>query len=208
MRDLPFSYRCSGCGRCCFEKRIVVSPYEIARIAEVLAISTTEVIARYTVDGGTALRQRDDGGCSLLDGAGCSVHAGRPLVCRLYPLGRAVDRRGAERFVVLQGHPESEGTFGTDGTVEGFLASQGTEPYIEASRRYFALFQRLLGLLRATPDGNDTFADVVTHGVREDDLLGWLDIDATLDARAQHRPDDLDARVALHLSLLEAELAT
>jgi uncharacterized protein len=209
VRDTPFSYACAGCGRCCFEKRIVVSSYEIARIAEVLALSTTEVIQRYTVEGGTVLRQREDGGYSLLVGKGCSVHGGRPLVCRLYPLGRIVQKDETEQFVTLRGHPQSEGTLGKVGTVGAFLDSQGTEPYTLASARYFALFTRLMAVLQARAGGNDSLQSVVSSGSAEADALEWLDIDATLARRAEGEiPTDVEARVTLHLSLFEREIAS
>ena len=54
-----------------------------------LETTTTDVISRYTRDG-TALAVRPDGSCVFLGPQGCSVHAGRPLVCRLYPLGVVV----------------------------------------------------------------------------------------------------------------------
>ncbi len=213
MRDTPFSYACAGCGRCCFHKRIVVSPYEIARIAAVLALSTTEVIARYTSEGGTILKQREDGGCSLLNGKHCGVHDGRPLVCRLYPLGRVVEKGEREHFVQLKGHPESEGTLGEAGTIGGFLESQRTAEYISASSRYFALFGRLVALIRARPAGVETFDRVMIHGTHEaaSDVveLEWLDVDATLARRAVGEiPSDLEARIELHLALFEREIAT
>jgi Fe-S-cluster containining protein len=185
-----------------------VSPYEIARIAAALAISTTEVLARYTIEGGTVLRQREDGGCSLLAGKGCGVHPGRPLVCRLYPLGRVIAKDGSESFVQLRGHPQTEGVLGENGTIGEFLESQGAAPYLAASARYFVLFSRLIAVLRARPEGPDTFRGVVSHGAPESDALEWLDIDATLARRARSEiPSDVEARVALHLSLLECEIA-
>jgi hypothetical protein len=208
VRSTPFSYACSGCGRCCFQKRIVVSSYEIARIAAVLALSTTEVIARYTVEGGTVLRQREDGGCSLLNGKACGVHGGRPLVCRLYPLGRIVQKDESEQFITLRGHPESEGVLGENGTIGAFLESQGTEPYTAASARYFALFTRLMAVLQARPSGIESFQSALSTGAPETDALEWLDIDATLARRAEGEiPADLEARVALHLALFEREIA-
>ena len=185
-----------------------MSPYEIARIAEVLSMSTTDVIAKHTSEGGTVLRQREDGGCSLLDGKHCGVHRGRPLVCRLYPLGRIVGKDERETFVRLQGHPQSEGELGEAATIGDYLDSQGTEPYTVASTRYFALFSRLATLLRTQPDGLTTLESVRTGERQEVSALEWLDIDATLARRATSGiPANLEARVSLHLELLEREIA-
>lgn len=185
-----------------------MNPYEIARIADARGISTTEVIEKHTVEGGTVLRQREDDGCTFLEGKGCGVHSGRPLVCRLYPLGRIVEKNESERFVRLRGHPESEGVYGEEGTIGGYIEGQGTEPYMRASARYFALFTRLVAVLRARPGGSETFQRVVTEGVGEGISVEWIDVDATLARLASSIPDTVEERVALHLRLLESEIAS
>ena len=43
-RDSPFSYACHACNRCCRNKAIRVSPYDILRLARYLCISTTQFI--------------------------------------------------------------------------------------------------------------------------------------------------------------------
>ena len=43
-RDSPFSYACHACNRCCRNKAIRVSPYEILRLARYLGVSTTQFI--------------------------------------------------------------------------------------------------------------------------------------------------------------------
>lgn len=189
----------------------MVNPYEVARIGAVLGLSTTEVIARYTTGNGSALAMREDGGCVLLDGRHCGVHAGRPLVCRLYPLGRIAEDDVGETFVRIEGHPQSEGRFGSDGTIASFLEAQGVAPYLDASTRYFALYKRLVRLLKTRPDGDPALAQASTDraGSTPADLLEWLDIDATLAHRATAPvPKSLEARVDLHLALLEREIAT
>ena len=84
-RESPFAYTCNGCGRCCHDKAIRVGPYEVARIAEALGVTTTHVLDEHVDPDVGALRQRPDGSCVLLREGRCSVHQGRPLACRLYP---------------------------------------------------------------------------------------------------------------------------
>ncbi len=158
-RRAPFSYRCNGCNRCCSDKLIPVNPYEIARIAARLGISTTETIARFTSNGSALAFP--DGKCAFLTEQGCSVHADRPLVCRLYPLGRVAQADGSETIVELQPHPQSEGEYDTDGTVEQYFESQGAAPLMAAARRYHVLLGRVMDLLAAQgeiadPDGADS----------------------------------------------------
>src|SRR5215207_1172173 len=87
-RESSFSYSCNRCKKCCYNKRIRLTPYEVLRLARNLEITTKEFISQFTAEGGTILRFRsEDGGCSLLEEEGCTVHADRPGACRIYPLG-------------------------------------------------------------------------------------------------------------------------
>ena len=195
-----------------------------------LGIRTTDFLALYTEHGGTTLRFGADGRCAFLrsDG-GCGVHPRRPLVCRLYPLGRAIDGTGEEKFAR---HPKEEGCqgeFGKDGTIATFLESQGVAPYIEWSRRYGELFRRMIGLL----DRFDIQAKVEARGAGEpgdgsgtgaaaaggEDASGvmgeadhgplssWQDIDASLAdycaAKGMAVPEAIEAAIDLHLHAME-----
>jgi Fe-S-cluster containining protein len=117
-------------------------------MSRLLGIGTTEFLARYSDNGGTTLRADAAGRCVFVsDRGGCQVHPARPLVCRLYPLGRAVDGAGKERFAVFPKQEGCEAEFGTEGTVAGFLGSQGVAPYFEWSDRYGRLYHRMMALL-------------------------------------------------------------
>jgi Fe-S-cluster containining protein len=98
-------------------KAIRVSPYDILRLARYLCISTTQFIENHTEAGGTVLRPKENGDCGFLGERGCSVHADRPLVCRIYPLARWVSPDGDESFGHLTPHPKTEGVYDISGTV-------------------------------------------------------------------------------------------
>src|ERR1700676_2186503 len=100
-RTSSFSYVCNACGLCCRDKVIVLSPFDLLRLAREAGVATSEAIARFTIRRGSILKFRDDGACVALDGARCGVHRGRPLACRLYPLGIERDR-GDDKFVTLE----------------------------------------------------------------------------------------------------------
>jgi hypothetical protein len=196
-RDSAFSYRCGACSRCCYGRRIQVNPYELARLARALGITTTEVIARFTVDGGTALARRADTACAFLGPTGCTVHADRPLVCRLYPLGRIVQADGSETFVENEPHPETEGIYGDDGTVGSYLKSQSVEPYIAAADRYYAVFTRLMR--RGETGASEASVDLDPSVFIDADLAAQTDA-----ARGgEPPPAGLDALVEKHLALIE-----
>ncbi len=88
---------CSRSGTCCFGKDVMLNPWELFRFSKQKQISQKEFRDLHSEFGGIQLLfngKQDKKGqkaCSLyLDNAGCSVHQGRPLACRLYPLGRQV----------------------------------------------------------------------------------------------------------------------
>ncbi|HJU27659.1 MAG TPA: YkgJ family cysteine cluster protein [Candidatus Binataceae bacterium] len=138
-RASVFSYICNACGRCCRDKVIALSPYDVIAIARAALISTGEAVRRYTIRRGSILKFSPDGDCSGLDGARCSLHSGRPLACRLYPLGMERDSGGVETFVRLEPAPGSAGVYGLDGTVAEFLAHQNVAAHLEMSAKYAAL---------------------------------------------------------------------
>jgi Fe-S-cluster containining protein len=137
-----FSYRCGRCGLCCRNKVISLSSYDLFRMAKAAGISTEEAKSRFTIRRGSLLKFDDNGGCVALRDGLCSIHQGRPLACRLYPLGM---ERSSDGFSFRQLEPEigSAGEYGIEGTVDNFLEAQETRPYMEALPRYEALLATL-----------------------------------------------------------------
>jgi Fe-S-cluster containining protein len=157
LANSAFSYVCNRCGLCCRNKVITLSPYDVIRIARAAAISTGVAVARYTIRRGSILRFLPDGRCTALEGLRCTIHPGRPLACRLYPLGleRAQDASGAgyiERFVRLEPAAGSLGIYGSCGTVADFLDSQGAGAYLDAIARYRPLVGKFASRAAATVD--------------------------------------------------------
>src|SRR5215469_3708938 len=138
-RNSPFSYLCNACGRCCHNKVITLSPYDVLRLARAARLTTSEAIDRFTTRRGSILKFGEDGACVALEGARCGVHRGRPLACRLYPLGLERPDGDADKFVTLEPAAGSLGVYGVDGTVDAFLQSQGVGPYLDANARYASL---------------------------------------------------------------------
>jgi uncharacterized protein len=213
-RTSPFSYECKACKRCCQGKRIPVNPYEVARLARHLGLSTTEFLAARTEVGGAILRRRDDDTCVFLGEGGCTVHTARPLACRLYPLGRQRTPDGQERFAELQPHPRSDGVYGDAGTVDTYLATQDVAQHLEMGDRYGAVLLRMLRALAQLEGGREAQARAVDAmgqpSPTGDDNV--LDLDATVAAHCAETgrsvPDDLEEKVALHLQALEAFVAS
>lgn len=205
-RASSFSYECRACGRCCQGKAIPVNPYEVARLAEHLGRSTTDLLRTKTENGGAILASRDDGWCTFFEaGRGCTVHAARPLACRLYPLGRYVDATGAETFAEVEAHPGSEGVYGaSEATVADWLEAQGAAPYVDATARYLDAMRSLARAFAAREDSAEAAQAVGDDPPLTDDNL--LDVDAIVTRvcaeRAEPVPASLDARIGIHLAFL------
>jgi len=145
---------CTRSGTCCHGKDIRLTPWELARLAQARRHSARNFRDSFTVDAGTRLRLdgplgwRGLSACSqyTVEG-GCSVHAARPLACRLYPLGR--ERQGGtvriihegRRFPCLDGCPEVEQLAKL--TVREYLAGQGSEPFALVRDAYLDIAQDL-----------------------------------------------------------------
>ena len=180
----------------------MAGPHEVLGMSRLLGTTTTEFLALYADNGGTTLRFGEDGRCVFVTPAGCKVHARRPLVCRLYPLGRATDGAGDERFALFPKQDGCEAAFGTDGTIAGFLKSQGVAPYLEWSRRYGELYRRMLGLLdRLDVQGK---VEAGAGGAPERAPISpWQDVDASLAeycaAKKIAVPAGIEESIDLHL---------
>ena len=199
-RDTRFGYVCGRCSRCCHGMRIQLNPYEVARLARHRGLTTSAFARASTRDGhGVELTRNADGACSLLGETGCTVHADRPLVCRLYPLGRTYSPEHGETFGSVVPHPETIGRHHDRGTIGGYLDEQGAEPFIAAADAYLGWLNAALARLRAVGQGDREVAAAMP------DFSGLLDMDSTLAAHGE-QPDDIEARKDLHLALLHRHL--
>jgi uncharacterized protein len=202
-----FGYVCRRCNRCCYHKDIQVNPYELARLARQLSLSTTKFRTTYTRNGlGTLLNQTETGACVFLGPEGCTVHPDRPLVCRLYPLGRHVLQDGTERFSHIDAHPESAGEYTNSGTISEFLESQNTAAYLAAADEYFcwlsAAYERFD--IDAAAEGTTTQTD------DGDQLNDLFDMDVAIASHCTKtgmvEPTDIEHRKQLHLTILYQQL--
>ncbi len=94
---------CSRTGTCCYGKTIFINPWELACFSKEKNISPQEFRDLYCEAGGIQLLfngtpdQKGQAACSQYKvGVGCTVYQGRPLACRLYPLGRQIQYDKAE----------------------------------------------------------------------------------------------------------------
>ena len=177
-------------------------------------MSTTEFIDRFTTAGGTVLQAKPDGTCIFLDAGGCAVHADRPLVCRLYPLGRTVDFLGVEDFSQMESEEGCQGMLHESGTIEQYLEDQGALPFMRAADRYLDLLWYLLETLKEQDLESSQYETIldavraVTDSGTDKYHLLWIDMDRVLadDGLLSDLPvpASLEEKMAMHIKAVRA----
>jgi Fe-S-cluster containining protein len=110
--DDTFEFNCISCGRCCKNRHdILLTPYDLYRISSHLGRTPQEVFERYceVYEGRNShypvvriVPVPPTNSCPFLRGKRCSVHARKPVVCRVYPLARIFDEQ-PEAYYVISG---------------------------------------------------------------------------------------------------------
>ena len=100
---------CRGCSKCCtgMGSSIVLDPYDVWLLKSACKKSLQELldegrIELNMVDGLIMpnIKMGEDERCTFLDADGrCSIHAYRPGICRLFPLGRVYQENGFAYFL-------------------------------------------------------------------------------------------------------------
>ena len=212
-RETPFAFSCMRCLACCRNKKIQINPYEIARLARNRRLSTADFLDRYTTEGGTFLTWDAEGTCVFLDSQGCSVHEDRPLVCRLYPLGRHVRNTMEESLSEIEPDPECQGIYGKDGKIRDYLESQGALPFMAAADRYLSLFWKLYDVLQkdAIEPANriavvNVFTGSSATAAEQYDILKDVDTAVTEYCKKTNSPfpNDIEEKISIHIRAIEA----
>jgi Fe-S-cluster containining protein len=195
MSDFMEGYRTrareagSGCGPNCPGNRIPLTPYEAARMADGLGITTGEFIRRYLDERSAVLTVREDGSCVFHREDGpCEVLDDRPLACRSFVEPADEPARFLER---AQQYREVLRAWRRAGLArEAERAEDGESGNTPP------------GVLEVRPSG-------ASH--RAPELGAWiLDVDAVVAERCAERgvpvPADVEARVDIHLETLRSAL--
>lgn len=150
--QLPLT--CSRKGTCCHGNQVLLNPWELASLANQLQIEAVEFRKRYCDFFG--FRLRFDGAenalgkkaCLLYQAEkGCTVHEGRPLACRLFPLGRQIQQENityifeGNDFPCNNGCPEVN--FLPKLSVETYLKEQKTTHFEAAQDAYLEVAQSI-----------------------------------------------------------------
>ena len=145
---------CTRVGTCCHGNQVLLNPFELFYIAKEKQITPREFRDLYCDLGGIRLHfngkedTRGKKACSqYVDNFGCSVHLGRPLACRLFPIGRQVQNNEVqyihqgETFPCLNGCAEVINL--PQLSVGDYLSGQITDQHEQAQDAYLEVMQNL-----------------------------------------------------------------
>ncbi len=151
-QKLPLT--CTRKGTCCHGNQVMLNPWELHRLAFEKQISTREFRDLYCDWNGILLKfngekdHRGKSACSqYIADFGCSLHEGRPLACRLFPIGRQIQNETIqyifqdETFPCLNGCPEVNEL--PQLTVESYLNGQKTSLFEQAQDEYLEVMQNM-----------------------------------------------------------------
>ena len=153
-----FKFTCDRSGKCCrdrFDNPILLSPYDVYRLQKNLNICSNEFAANYgeKVLGGESelplmlLRFRSSGDsnnqCAFVTSDGCRVYDDRPLVCRMYPVGRIIDLDMNSYFFLTRTPDHCQVGKGKEYTIEEWLEEAQVDPYFEWNDRFHSLYMRI-----------------------------------------------------------------
>ncbi len=128
--------------RCCRNITIFLTPYDILRLKNALAIPSDEFLQRFTVTmigkNGlplVALKMNDDAqkNCPFVTSAGCSLYPDRPWACRVYPLqpeSSPITEKAGRQYYSIMDVPFCHGLGNAPvRTVQKWLNEQGIPEY-------------------------------------------------------------------------------
>lgn len=152
--DSVLPLTCSRAGTCCFGKAVMLNPWELLCFSKEKKITVREFRDLYCEFGGIKLRfdgkpdKKGQNSCSqYVDNMGCSVHLGRPLACRLYPLGRQIQFDKAQYIYEGDAFPCltdcAEVLQLPKLSVGEYLKGQGAEPFEKAQDEYLVIMQNI-----------------------------------------------------------------
>lgn len=151
--DSTFQFTCRECGGCCRRRSepVLLTGIDVLNIARATQMPPAKVLEKYTVRHigehsnlpVLALREREyDGSCSLLRKGRCSIQSQKPIVCRLFPLGRYYDPQ-----TKTSGYFPNREYCGMDGgktwSLEEWLTAFDIHRFDDDTRRWHEIIVRL-----------------------------------------------------------------
>ncbi len=155
-------FLCRATGKCCIHNLVLLSSFDIFRIAKNLNLSAKELFEKklvtYRINPASfwmepILNSRSNSTCPFLyremNGADekylCEVYEFRPLVCRMYPLKYDKDANLFMRFLPAENRCYECITSEDNPTLEEYLNESNVKPMLVEFNRYLALVDKITG---------------------------------------------------------------
>lgn len=135
--------------RCCSQRDILLTPYDILRMRKRLGVSSEEFLKKYTsihINEKSShpyamLKMMGNGErkCHFVSHEGCTIYTDRPANCRYYPIGQGIMMRGSEidEFYFFIGDPYCLGyQEDKEWTIKTWRTDQGVDLYDEMNREW------------------------------------------------------------------------
>jgi len=175
--DSSFNFHCHAglaCfNRCCRTPTILLSPYDLLRLRQILGITSAALLTRYTrreTEESSNLPlvfldpfNSPGGGCPFAGPQGCTVYANRPAACRLFPItmGSGLTEQGLVDHYFCRRLDYCRG-FDTEvqWTLGSWMANQGFTEYDAGRREWLEILlaKGLRGIIPPEPQFQDLFA--------------------------------------------------
>jgi Fe-S-cluster containining protein len=145
---------------CCRDLHLVLTPYDVLRVRNALAMDSTTFLEGYTVQEMdptwkvpvVRLKMEENAlrSCPFVTQEGCRIYADRPGACRAYPLGRAARQSPSrsrassveeEYFLVREPHCFGFEE-GVEWTPEAWMEDQGLVVYNQMNDLWMAFLSR------------------------------------------------------------------
>ncbi len=137
------------------ENRILLTPYDAFTLRKQLNIPSTQFAEKYgkIILGSNSeyplmilnneYFDENNDICTFLRQDGCSVYKSRPLVCRMFPLGRIADKEGSSYFFLTKTDSCCKSGEGKEHQLESWLKETKTDEYIDWSDRFHSLVSEI-----------------------------------------------------------------
>ncbi len=154
-REDKFRFTCDKSGTCCknrFDSPIMVAPYDAYRIQERLKINFEEFISKYVdrILGSESQlpmmllkfpkNEIGQDKCVFLKSSHCDIYDDRPIVCRMFPVGRFTDKEMNSYFFITETSDICQFGKGKEYSLVEWLKQSNVEPFIKWSNRYNRIF--------------------------------------------------------------------
>lgn len=150
---------CEGCSACCkgMGNSVVLDPYDVWRLTRGLGVTFSEMVGKQimlsVVDGlilPSLNMENQTGVCPFLNREGrCSIHAFRPGICRLFPLGRYY-HDGGFSYVLMTGECKKENR--SKIKIDKWLGEPNLKAYERFVMQWKEILEKTRELLRQTAD--------------------------------------------------------